>query len=95
MSNIVIEYRILLSNSEFRMSQRFRVDRDIFENGPRVDADLLYTDKKRYVFKKIRIRVDGALRSRYISLASKSCNDFFVIHRQISCCQSVLASCER
>ena len=28
------------------MSQRFRVDRDIFENGPRVDADLFYTDKK-------------------------------------------------
>ena len=40
MSNIVIEYRILLSNSEFRMSQRFRVDGDIFENGSRVDADL-------------------------------------------------------
>ena len=60
MSNIVIEYRILLSNSEFRMSQRFRVDRDIFESGPRVDADLFYTDKKRCVFKKIRIRVDGA-----------------------------------
>ena len=60
MSNIVIEYQILLSNSEFRMSQRFRVDRDIFENGPRVDADLFYTDKKRCVFKKIRIRVDGA-----------------------------------
>ena len=40
MSNIVIEYRILLSNSEFRMLQRFPVDRDIFENGPRVDADL-------------------------------------------------------
>ena len=48
-SNIVIEYRILLLNSEFRMSQRFRVD-----------ADLFYTDKKRCVFKKIRIRVDGA-----------------------------------
>ena len=60
MSNIVIEYRILLSNSEFRMSQRFRVDRDIFENGPRVDADPFNTDKKRCVFKKIRIRVDGA-----------------------------------
>ena len=40
MLNIVIEYRILLSNSEFRMSQRFRVDRDIFENGLLVDADL-------------------------------------------------------
>ena len=61
MSNIVIQNRILLSNSEFRMSQCFRVDRDIFENGPRVDADLFYTDKKRCVFKKIRIRVDGAL----------------------------------
>ena len=41
MSNIVIEYRILLLNREFRLSQRFRVDGDIFENGPRVDADLL------------------------------------------------------
>ena len=63
MSNIFIEYRILLSNSEFRMSQRFRVDRDIFDNGPRLDADLFlffYTDKKRCVFKKIRIRVDEA-----------------------------------
>ena len=60
-SNFVIKYRILLSNSEFRMSQRFRVDKDIFENGPRVDADLFYTDKKRCAFKMIRIRVDGAL----------------------------------
>ena len=40
MSNIFIKYRILLSNSEFRMLQRFPVDRDIFENGPRVEADL-------------------------------------------------------
>ena len=40
MSNIITEYRILLSNCEFPMSQRFRVDRDIFENGPRVDAVL-------------------------------------------------------
>ena len=44
MSNIFIEHRILLSNSEFQMPQRFRyrfrVARDIFENGPRVDADL-------------------------------------------------------
>ena len=39
MSNIVNECRIILSNSEFRMSQGFRMDRDIFENGPRVDAD--------------------------------------------------------
>ena len=28
------------------MSQRFRVDGDNFENAPRVDADLFYTDKK-------------------------------------------------
>ena len=40
MSNIVTECRISLSNSEFRMPQRFRVDGDIFENGPHVDADL-------------------------------------------------------
>ena len=60
MSNVAIEYRILLSNSEFRMLQRFPVDRDIFENGPRVDADLFYTDRKRCVFKQIRIGVDGA-----------------------------------
>ena len=46
MSYIVIKYQILLSNSEFRMSQRFRVDRDIFENGPRVGAEYFYTDKK-------------------------------------------------
>ena len=46
MSNIVIEYRISLSNSEFRMSQRFLVDGDIFENGPRVDTDRFYTDEK-------------------------------------------------
>ena len=52
MSNIVIEYQILLSNSEFRMSQRFCVDRDIFENGPRVDADLFCTDKKKTHFQK-------------------------------------------
>ena len=42
------------------MSQRFRVDGDNFENAPRVDADLFYTDKKRCVFKNIRMRVDGA-----------------------------------
>ena len=42
MSNIVIQYRISLSNSEFRVSQHFRVDGDIFENGLRVDADLFY-----------------------------------------------------
>ena len=42
------------------MQQRLRVDGDIFENVPHVDADLFYTDKKRQVFKKIRIRVDGA-----------------------------------
>ena len=41
MSNIVIEYRISLSNIEFEMSQRFHVDGDILENAPRVDVDLL------------------------------------------------------
>ena len=59
MSNIVFEHRILLSTSKFRMSQCFRVDGDIFENGPRVDADVFYTDKRRRVFENIRIRVDG------------------------------------
>ena len=38
--NIVIDYGLSLSNIELRMSQRFRVDRDIFENAPRVDANL-------------------------------------------------------
>ena len=42
MSNIVIEYRISLSKIEFRMSQRFHVDGDIFENAPRVDEDLFF-----------------------------------------------------
>ena len=45
MSNIVIEYRISLSNIEFRMSLRSRVGGNIFENAPRVDADLFLTDK--------------------------------------------------
>ena len=39
MSNIVIDYGISLSNKKFLMSQRFCVDRDTFENAPRVDAD--------------------------------------------------------
>ena len=52
MSNIVIEYRILLSNSEFRMAQRFRVDGDIFENGPRVDSDLFFKRIKKMRFQK-------------------------------------------
>ena len=40
MPNIVIDYGISLSNIELRVSQRFRVDEDIFENAPRVDANL-------------------------------------------------------
>ena len=28
------------------MQLRLRVDKDIFENAPRVDADIFYTDKK-------------------------------------------------
>ena len=43
------------------MQQRLRVDGDIFENAPLIDADIFYTDKKRCVFKNIPIRVDGAL----------------------------------
>ena len=43
------------------MQQRLRVDGDIFENAPRVDAAIFYTDKKRCVYINIRIRVDGAL----------------------------------
>ena len=57
------------------MQQRFRVDGDIFENAPRVHADIFHTDKKRCVFKKIRIRVDevlvtvlDAFRKRFICL---------------------------
>ena len=46
------------------------MDRDIFENGPRADADLFSTDKKRRVFKKIRIRVDGALEGLFKVLSS-------------------------
>ena len=42
------------------MQQRLRVDGDIFENAPRVDADIFYTDKKRCVFKNIHICVDEA-----------------------------------
>ena len=43
------------------MSQRFRVDRDIFENALLVEANLFCTYIERCVFKKIRIRVDVAL----------------------------------
>ena len=42
------------------MQQCLRVDVDIFENAPRVDADIFYTDKRRCVFENIRIRVDAA-----------------------------------
>ena len=48
MSNIVIEYRIPLSNSEFRRSQRFRVDGDVdlFYIWIRKDA---FSRRSRYV----------------------------------------------
>ena len=46
MSNIAIEYRFSLSNSEFQRSQRFGVDGEIFENGPRVDENLFIQIKK-------------------------------------------------
>ena len=55
------------------MQQHLRVDGDIFENAPRVDADIFYTDKERCVFKNIRIRVDGALVLVFIFLAIKKC----------------------
>ena len=42
------------------MQQRLRVDGDIFENAPPVEEDIFDTDKKRCVFKNIRIRVDEA-----------------------------------
>ena len=42
------------------MQQRLRVDGDIFENAPRVDADIFYTDKTRCVFINIGMRVYGA-----------------------------------
>ena len=40
MPNIVIDYGISFSNIELRVSHRFRVDGAIFENAPRVDANL-------------------------------------------------------
>ena len=40
MPNIVIYYGISLSNIELWVSQRFRADGNIFENAPRVDANL-------------------------------------------------------
>ena len=40
MPNIVIDYGISFSNIKLRVSHRFRVDGDIFENAPRVDANL-------------------------------------------------------
>ena len=46
MLNVVIEYRISLLKIDFRMSQRFRVDGDTFENAPHVDADLFRRMKK-------------------------------------------------
>ena len=61
MSIIDIEYGISLSKIEFRMSQRFRKDWDIFENAPRVNADLFHMDKKDVFSKKIRIHLDKAL----------------------------------
>ena len=56
--------RFLLSKFEQRSLNvaAFRVDGDLFENTPRVDADSFYTNEKRCVFKIIRIRVDEALK---------------------------------
>ena len=39
------------------------MDKDNFEWTLHVDADIFLTDKRRYVFKDIGIRVDDALKS--------------------------------
>ena len=57
MSNIVNECLISLSNIEFRMSQHFRVDGDIFEKLLVWNRIFLNTDKMMH-FPNIRIRVD-------------------------------------
>ena len=59
----ITQGNVVLSVFEFWISLRSRVDGDIFENAPRVDADVLYTDRKRCVFKYIWIGVDLALDS--------------------------------
>ena len=51
---------VRVRRAEFESKKSLRVDGDIFENDPRVDADIFYTDGKRCVFKNIRIRVDEA-----------------------------------
>ena len=50
---------ISLSVFGFRISQRFRVDGDDFENASRVDADIFIRIKKRCIFKNIRMPVDA------------------------------------
>ena len=51
---------VKVRRTEFEYKKRLRVDGDIFENAPRVDAYIFYMDKKRCVFKNMRIRVDKA-----------------------------------
>ena len=51
----------LLSKLEQRslnVAASFRVDGDLFENAPRVDADIFYTDENGCVFKNIWNRVE-------------------------------------
>ena len=64
------------------------MDEDIFENAPRVDADILYTDKKRCIFKNIRIRVDGAIISQTILCCIYGVMDNFLV----SCAAWALSS---
>ena len=49
-----VNLRMLMADiGRFRISQRFRVDGDIFENAPRVDADLFLIRIKKDAFSKI------------------------------------------
>ena len=48
------------------MSQRFRVDGDIFEKGPRVDADLFNTDKNTH-FQNDPDTCEQGLRRQFLS----------------------------
>ena len=45
-----VEYRFFIIEYRIFNVQHFRVDGDIFENAPRVDADLFDTDKNKMRF---------------------------------------------
>ena len=75
------------------MQQRLRVDGDIFENAPHVDADIFYTDKNRCVFKNIRIRVDEAVVSLSLGGKPKKVFSSFHFHRVFATDPQVNISC--